>query len=292
MYSCVSSTPSPENMTSCMVSTGSTAILSAGMFVGVDGSRYAYASFGGYLCAFDAHKKCCLDQPLAEPKPNAGTLVHTDYYYAKDPGGGTERGFHWVQNVTGTPIFHDDVLFKISASVYEGTVLDVATVDEFFVGEELIDDGVTNGRYLVGMAEGFEVLVVRCDETGYPAAYAVLPSVIDWSFGEVQDEGSFGAAYTFMSEKGIHVLFSDNKGHGLFEVGFPMTIPDECWNTGMTSSHVACSNTVNVQWLLNTADASSNDGLNCPIPCSCSPHLATDLAQPTPDCILRHNRHP
>ena len=108
--------------------------------------------------------------------------------------------------MTGTPIFHDDVLFKISASVYEGTVLDVATVDEFFVGEELIDDGVTNGRYLVGMAEGFEVLVVRCDETGYPAAYAVLPSVIDWSFGEVQDEGSFGAAYTFMSEKGIHVL--------------------------------------------------------------------------------------
>ena len=137
-------------------------INAAGMFVGVDGSRYAYASFGGYLCAFDAHKKCCLDQPLAEPKPNAGTLVHTDYYYSKDPGGGTERGFHWVQNVTGTPIFHDDVLFKISASVYEGTVLDVATVDEFFVGEELIDDGVTNGRYLVGMAEGFEVLVCPC----------------------------------------------------------------------------------------------------------------------------------
>ena len=53
-------------------------------------------------------------------------------------------------------------------------MLDVAAVDEFFVGEELIDDGVTSGRYLVGMAEGFEVLVVRCDETGYPAAYAVF----------------------------------------------------------------------------------------------------------------------
>ena len=43
---------------------------------------------GGYLCAFDQHKKCCLDTPLAEPKPNAGTLVHTDYYYAKDPEAG------------------------------------------------------------------------------------------------------------------------------------------------------------------------------------------------------------
>ena len=52
----------------------------------------------------------------------------------------------------------------------------------------------------------------------------------------MQDEGSFGAAYTFMSEKGIHVLFSDNKGHGLFEVGFPMTIPEECWNTGTDTS--------------------------------------------------------
>ena len=96
------------------------------------------------------------------------------------------------------------------------------------------------------MAEGFGVLVVRCDETGYPA-YAVLPS---WrvEFWEVQDEG-FGATYTFMSDKGIHML-SDNKGHGLFEVGFPMTIPEECWNTGTdTSDHVACSNTVNVQWL-------------------------------------------
>ena len=32
-------------------------INAAGMFVGVDGTRRAYASFGGYLCAFDAHKK-------------------------------------------------------------------------------------------------------------------------------------------------------------------------------------------------------------------------------------------
>ena len=81
-------------------------------------------------------------------EPNAGTLVHTDYYYSKDPGGGTERGFHWVQNVTGTPVFHDDVLFKISVSVYEGTVLDVATVDSSAVGEELIDDG--NFRKVLG----------------------------------------------------------------------------------------------------------------------------------------------
>ena len=51
---------------------------------------------------------------------------------------------------------------------------------------------MTNGRYLVGMAEGFEVLVVRCDETGYPAALAVLPSVIDWSFGKCRTKVLLG----------------------------------------------------------------------------------------------------
>ena len=104
-----------------MISTGFDGhINAAGMFVGVDGSRQAYASFGGYLCAFDLTKSAASINLCAEPKPSSryssahGLLLRQ---------GSRRRGQTGLplgaEQLTGTPIFHDDVLFKISASVYE-----------------------------------------------------------------------------------------------------------------------------------------------------------------------------
>ena len=55
---------------------------------------------------------------------------------------------------------------------------------------------------------------------------------------------------------------------------------DECWNTG-TDLSTSPAAIPNVQWLLNTADASSNDGLNCPTAALFPPTLQPTSAQPT-----------
>ena len=241
------------------------------MYVGANGDRYAYGSFGGYLCVFDAVRKKCHDTALEESKPNVGTLIADDYYYSKDPGTNGDKPFYWVENATSPDaIFHADYNFLVSQTLFEEAVLDVATVDEAFTGFVAVVDGTSDGRYLIGMAEDFKIMVVRCDpSTRAPMDYAVLGADVDWGNGpETNDLQRFGAAYTFFDGDGdVRVLFASNEGTGLFEVHLPVTIPENCWNAGNdTSAHVSCeqAENVEVQWVVGAAEATSNDGLNCP----------------------------
>ena len=103
-------------------------------------------------------------------------------------------------------------------------------------GNAYIDDGVDGGKYLIGLAEQFEVLVIRINtDTGYPESYAVLGTYVVWGDGEeTTEDQEFAAAYTFFDDdEDVHVLFSSNQGSGMYELALPITIPDGCWNTGV-----------------------------------------------------------
>ncbi|KAH8074334.1 DNA binding protein [Aureococcus anophagefferens] len=230
---------------------------------------YAWGSFGGYLCGFDLTRKECFDTPLAEEKPNVGAVLGDDYYYS-GVGRGEERGFYWVEGILDdAPTFHNDVQFVVSEDLYTEAVLDVGIVREIN-GNTYIDDGVDGGKYLIGLAEQFEVLVIRINtDTGYPESYAVLGTYVVWGDGEeTTEDQEFGAAYTFFGgDEDVHVLFSSNQGSGMYELALPIEIPDGCWNTGSdTSSHVFCTaaGEQRVNWVGPSDETDSNDGMNCP----------------------------
>ena len=68
-----------------------------------------------------------------------------------------------------------DYLFAVSSDLFEGSVLDVAAFEED--DEELVDDGVDHGTYLVGLGFDFEVFVVRvADQRSSQRALLALQS--------------------------------------------------------------------------------------------------------------------
>ncbi|KAK7250294.1 hypothetical protein SO694_00007247 [Aureococcus anophagefferens] len=255
----------------------------AALYEADDGRFFPYASFGGYLCSFDATKKKCFDTPLAEEKPNVGAILGSNYYYAKDFGRDGNTDFWWVEGIdTPSPEFHEGTLFAVSEDLYAEAVLDVAALPEA-AGKTWIDDGVAEGQYLIGLAEQFEVLVVRINTaTGYPESYAVLESAVDWHVCDEDDEDQeFGAAFHYLDkDDDAHILISSNQGSGIFEVKLPLVVPDECWNTGDdVDDHVVCTagSTASIQCLGPSEETRSNDGLNCPY----SDNLFVPTAAPT-----------
>ncbi|KAH8079152.1 DNA binding protein [Aureococcus anophagefferens] len=254
-------------------------INAAAIFTGGDptdlgSSNYAMASFGGYLCRFDASSKVCFDTPLEYESPNVGAIVGTNYYYAKNVGRDGGEGFYYVGEINGdAPFFYEDATFGVSEDLYTGAVLDVAAVEEHD-GDTKVIDGEGGRGYLVGLGGAYELLVVRLgEETGEPEAYAVLESSVDWGDDlEFYDDGetSFGAAYAYLdivgSEYATRAFFSSNTGAGMFELEFPIYVPKTCWNEGFSyDDHEVCSNTVSLAYVGPSEATSSNDGMNCPI---------------------------
>jgi len=233
----------------------------------LDGGSYGYyavGSFDGYLCRFDDASSICAATPLELSTPNVGAIVGTSYYYAKNVGDRGGEAFYWVANVhTDAPTFNEPTRFAVSAELFEGSVLDVAVVEE--AGDELVDDGDDGGAYLVGLGFGLEVLVVRIDAVGYPVAYAVLNATVDWGGAERGTRG-FGAAFAYVLEDSTRLFFASNEGEGLFELMLPVTVPPACWNVGFDlASHAVCGEErAYVSRLAAAAAATSNDGMNCP----------------------------
>ncbi|KAH8096184.1 DNA binding protein [Aureococcus anophagefferens] len=214
----------------------------------LDGGSYGYyavGSFDGYLCRFDnACRRSARRRPLELSTPNVGAIVGTSYYYAKNVGDRGGEAFYWVANVhTDAPTFNEVTRVAVSSELFEGSVLDVAVIEE--AGDELVDDGDDGGTYLVGLGFGLEVLVVRIDAVGYPVAYAVLNATVDWGGAERGTTG-FGAAFAYVLEDSTRLFFASNEGEGLFELTLPVT-------EGAYVSRLAAA-----------AAATSNDGMNCP----------------------------
>ncbi|KAH8068069.1 DNA binding protein [Aureococcus anophagefferens] len=232
---------------------------------------YAYGSFAGYLCVFDRRKRSCFDTPLAEEKPNAGAILGANYYYAKEPGMGGDRAVYWVEGLdTDAPVFHEDYGFVVPQDLFTRSVLDFAPLEEKR-DDVWIDDGENKGEYLVGLAQAFELFVVRLGDDGAPAAYAVLESDVDWGLGKPETGTSaFGAAFGYREGYewyGLSSYFASNEGWGIFELELPVVVPEACWNTGFeTETHAVCDGaTASLTRVTDSADASSNDGLNCPL---------------------------
>ncbi|KAH8077523.1 DNA binding protein [Aureococcus anophagefferens] len=74
------------------------------------------------------------------------------------------------------------------------------------------------------------------DAAAYPggAAYAVMtpPSTVAWNGADPQAlvTSGFGAAWAFGKGAGTRAFFAENAGLGVFEVLFPLTVPETYWN--------------------------------------------------------------
>ena len=248
--------------------------VNAAAMLDAPGGSYLHASFGGYLCVFDADGSDCYDEPLALATPNVGVTVGTTYYYGKNCGRDGGETLYYVTNMDGpyggdgaAPVFRADVSFAFAGDLWAGAVLDLAAVEEDG-RREYVDDGEADGIYLVGLGYQFEVVVVKVDaDTRRPVAYAALASTVDWgaSTPESGDSG-FGAAYAFDGHAGKRVFLSSNVGYGLFEVALPLVVDASCWNADAdVAGHVFCASDVaRVSRVSDAVFTSYNDGTNCP----------------------------
>jgi len=229
---------------------------------------YAMGSFGGYLCRFDAAAKVCFDDALEFSSPNVGAIVDKRYYYAKNLGEADDNGeIFWVDLIhTDEPEFYADSAFAVAPSLYDGAVLDFSGVEED--GDELFDDRYADAGYLVGLSTDFELLVVHLSgQSGYPDAYAVFDSQVDFDgFDPADDDtGGFGASFVYNANGDTKIYFTANSGQGLFELALPVAVPDSCWNAGFdTDAHGVCDVVVGIRRVSASAPTNYNDGMNCP----------------------------
>ena len=134
-----------------------------------------------------------------------------------------------------------------------------------------MDDDEAEGLYLFGLGEQHEVLIVKIVDK-MPQAYAVVDSVIDWRSKEDDDEPSddsgYGAGYSFVGPTEQRFFFTSNEGFGMFELQTPISVPDDCWNTGTnTDDHKECKDApaATLTWMGASAVTNYNDGMNCPV---------------------------
>ena len=246
------------------------------MWERADGNNYAIGSFGGNLSWFSKKKRINIGS-LVYDTPNAGTVIGDDYYYARSPGKDEKNcGIYFVEDIAGEPRFETTSNLCISKSVYRGSVLDFVAANEddadrYGTSSTYVDDNEAEGLYLFGLGEQHEVLIVKIEDK-FPVAYAVVDSVIDWRSKEDDDEPSddsgYGAGYSFLGPFEQRFFFTSNEGFGMFELQTPISVPDDCWNTGTnTDDHKECKDApaATLTWMGASAVTNYNDGMNCPV---------------------------
>ncbi len=246
------------------------------MWERADGNNYAIGSFGGNLSWFSKKKRIDIGS-LVYDTPNAGTVIGNDYYYARSPGKDERNcGIYFVEDIAGEPRFETNSNLCISKSVFKGAVLDFVAANEddadrYGTSSTYVDDNEAEGLYLFGLGEQHEVLIVKIVDK-MPQAYAVVDSVIDWRSKEDDDEPSddsgYGAGYSFLGPTEQRFFFTSNQGFGMFELQMPISVPDDCWNTGTnTDDHRECKDApaATLTWMGASAVTNYNDGLNCPV---------------------------
>ncbi|KAH8092392.1 hypothetical protein JL720_5362 [Aureococcus anophagefferens] len=267
-----------------------------GLFYDLDDELYVpMGVMDERLCRFDATHYVCFEGDLVYPTANAGALVGANFYYSKNPGDG-EASFYWVEDVRSDyPVFHnDDAGFVVSDALFTGKVLDVAPIDEVEYGGVVVDDGA-EARYLVGVGQAYEVVVVRLADDGAPDAYAVLGGDVVTGLDDATAETSVGAVWTYYDaadDGAIVLVASSNDGFGVFRLDTPFAVPDACWNSGDdVDDHVACADSgasgyapVAIAYVVAADAAASNDGMNCPV---ADLSTAPPSAAPTESCATR-----
>ena len=145
-------------------------------------------------------------------------MLASHYLRARNGGSRISTG----SKILWEPPFHKhaDALFEIPTGLFTKSVLDFVAIDEQTV--DWVVDGHDQASYLVGLAQRFEVLVVRLSTSGEPEAYAVLPGVVDWA-EDPGDSSPFGAAFAYHSPtwNSLETFFASMKG-GIFELHWPL----------------------------------------------------------------------
>ena len=154
----------------------------------------------------------------------------------------------------------------------------------------------------MGLAQNFEVVVIRLEDDGTPESYAVLESGVGcadvnslgqpvdcadfnaWYEDEERDEdetSAFGAAFNFRAPDWsmVQTYFASNEGWGIFELVYPLEVPEECWNSG-EEGHSVCEEGAQLLWRMPSEKSKSNDGMNCPLGAGAPPE-----AQPSPQPV-------
>ena len=92
---------------------------------------------------------------------------------------------------------------------------------------------------------------------------------------------AFGAAFNFRAPDWsmVQTYFASNEGWGIFELVYPLEVPEECWNSG-EEGHSVCEEGAQLLWRMPSEKSKSNDGMNCPLGAGAPPE-----AQPSPQPV-------
>jgi hypothetical protein len=149
-----------------------------------------------------------------------------------------------------------------------GQSYDCTDVQESLFQVDWIHDKVITD-YLVGMSYS-SITVVRLDANGLFESYATLKNInLNWGSLTPKTGGStFGAAFTYYGSGKPRVFFSSNvDGWGIWELQFPVTITNTCWNSMVTppSTAVQCNmpTPATLKRVSSSQVTTSNDGFNC-----------------------------
>ena len=98
------------------------------------------------------------------------------------------------------------------------------------------------------------------------------------------DQVALVAAFAYDTADGesATLYFAGNDGEGLFQIGLPIAVDEDCWNSGDDpTDHAKCdSSSATLTRVADAAKAESNDGMNCPVVWTISETYA-----PTPEPI-------
>ena len=145
-----------------------------------------------------------------------------NYYFAKIGGFGEESDACYVVKdiQTATPEVNKTEAVLFNTAFWPGKMADIAPIEEEG-GFEVIDDGVLNGKYLLGLSNdmtGFVVMSIN-NKTGLVDKYAYITNnIVNWGdnvlgLDEPEDfafgtsKSGFGAAFTYIEDDNSQRIF-------------------------------------------------------------------------------------
>ena len=240
---------------------------------------YVLGAIDESVCFFDDGRAECFEETLPF-KPDFGVTLGDRYYYGADIGNGGDFGV--VEDIFGDEPDFWAADFEMDETIFDGALRAVVAVDEATDEngvEVYVDDGVNDGRYLVGLSEDLKVVVIRISDADSPDEYAIIDANMDWRGETASNEVTVGGGFV-LSDGGGRAFFLASDGTGVFELLFPIEVPDDCWYDG-SDADLCEDGAASVARYADAAQFDVSSSLSCPDASFASSPSSAPVLEPT-----------